>query len=63
MKVFIDVMTGTWGLATDLRIVDLVAIEDEYSDQYSYLAYLQDAPDWQIIEFGRQYGNRIGHGE
>jgi hypothetical protein len=59
MKIYIDVVTGTWGMAHELRIVDLVAIEDDYSDQYSYLAFLTDASDWEITEFGKQYGDPV----
>lgn len=64
MKVWIDTKTGTWGTnVEDLVIVDLekqAAFDaDPDEDEYSLLAYLEDATDSEIGAFAEKYRELI----
>lgn len=64
MVIYVDAMTGTFGLAKDLRIVDLEKVAESRSDpdnvdQWSLLAYLEDASDDEICDFGNWEGTHL----
>lgn len=61
--VWIDTTNGTWGMvrhdAGALMIVDLTALVDEESDEYSLLAALDAMDDGEVAEFALKYGKVV----
>lgn len=57
MKIYIDAMSGTYGMAGDIRIVDLEKIDSR--DQWDILDDLDGYTDNQIADFGTWYGEPL----
>lgn len=52
---FIDVSTGTWGYAEDIRIVSV----EEGAESAMLVNTLDNLSDDQICEWGETYGTRL----
>lgn len=57
MIIYIDAMTGTYGMARDIRIVDLEKVDGR--DQWDIFDDLESLTDDQRCEFGNWYGDAI----
>lgn len=58
-KIFIDIVTGTWGNAEDVVIVDLNDVTNEHQDEYHWLNLLSEGSDFDRTEFGKDFGKPV----
>ena len=55
-KIFIDIVTGTWGEADDIVLVDLNDTLEDTQTVSGQEQYLDQASDSEIIDFGNTFG-------